>query len=523
MAREWCGLLSFQQWRGFASTTSLLLLLSVSPKLLRVEISFFMGLVTALCDKIIKMGSDYGDKGNRKGRSLRAEASLFATKCFNLWGSTRSTTTTSNKKTTFWWLPILSTLCCIQGMWWLFDQLPAPRIELPKVFPPIHSHRILPNASSPLVPFYEYYSMEEPYYTGPPKVFSTWPTSNAYAWCGPLVSKDQMGSRSDTKEGLLYIKEMKTGSTTLSGVTARIARNVAQRHRRSSSLSSTNTTTTIVVPNTVKENELACTSRFVHLRARRLKHRNRTASFLWSVVREPTARLVSKFFHFNVGREGVAATLKAFQKFVQDNEVYDYAYYFKSLSLRQKLNPFRTEFYDTFLQEILDGYDFLGVSERMDESLVVLQLLLGLETQDLLHVSTKTSGTYDYFPQAQKCIYMAPAQITFEMKQWFYTDDFEYYVAPDILVYQAVNQSLDATIETLGRDRVHRGVKQLLWAQSMAREQCAASTIKFPCTAQGQRQEQNDCLQQDVACGYKCLDQVGAQLAEKKEYQRFIE
>jgi hypothetical protein len=40
--------------------------------------------------------------------------------------------------------------------------------------------------------------------------------------------------------------------------------------------------------------------------------------------------------------------------------------------------------HETYVQEILQGYDFLGVSERMDESLAVLQLLLGLETQDSL-------------------------------------------------------------------------------------------------------------------------------------------
>ena len=47
------------------------------------------------------------------------------------------------------------------------------------------------------------------------------------------------------------------------------------------------------------------------------------------------------------------------------------------------------------IDKILDNYDFIGVTDRFDESLVVLQLLLGLETSDILYLSSKKSGNYD--------------------------------------------------------------------------------------------------------------------------------
>jgi hypothetical protein len=302
-----------------------------------------------------------------------------------------------------------------------------------------------------------------------------------------------MGSRQSTTSGLLYIKEMKTGSTTLSGVTARIARNMASRLHRA------NETT-------------ACTSRFVHMRARRLQDRNPNESFLFSVVREPAARLLSKFFHFAVSRDGVEPTLSGFQKYIRDNEVTDLAYYFKSLSMRSHLNPYRLDLFPMFLEQLLASYDFLGVSERMDESLVVLQLLLGLETQDILYLSTKTSGSYEFFPGQQRCVLIQKHKVTMEMKEWLYSEDFDYYLQADVLVYQAINASLDRTIHELGRDRVDKALQQLQWAQRLVQDTCGGTVTKFPCTAKGVREPVTDCLQQDVACGYKCLDQVGATL-----------
>jgi hypothetical protein len=51
-----------------------------------------------------------------------------------------------------------------------------------------------------------------------------------------------------------------------------------------------------------------------------------------------------------------------------------------------------------------------------------------------------------------------------------------------------------------------------------ANDECIANT-KFPSSPEGKHQEENDCLQQDVEGGYKCLDQVGKDLAEMNAFQ----
>ena len=161
-------------------------------------------------------------------------------------------------------------------------------------------------------------------YEGPSRVFPKW--QHGSFPCGPLIPDSTLNSRGVTDEGFLFMKEMKTGSTTLSGITARIARNVAQRQHHAN-------------------NSTTCTARLVHTRARRFSERKQDKSFIWSVVREPTARLFSKFFHFSVSRLGVKPNLATFTKFINDNEINDYAYYLKSLSLRKKMNPYRTDLY----------------------------------------------------------------------------------------------------------------------------------------------------------------------------------
>jgi hypothetical protein len=177
---------------------------------------------------------------------------------------------------------------------------------------------------------------------------------------------------------------MMTGSTTLAGITAWIARNMGKRKLPKLLGGAVNTTNNNRNNSTTTASSSSCTARLVPMKARRLRERIAEKSFLWSVVREPVQRVVSKFFHFAVSGEGVEPTVKKLQTFVWDMENADYAYYFKSLSLRQSLNAYRDDLHETYVQEILQGYDFLGVSERMDESLAVLQLLLGLETQDSL-------------------------------------------------------------------------------------------------------------------------------------------
>jgi hypothetical protein len=63
------------------------------------------------------------------------------------------------------------------------------------------------------------------------------------------------------------------------------------------------------------------------------------------------------------------------------------------------------------IRSILHGYDFVGVSERMDERLVALQLLLGLETSDILHMRYAQERAFESRRQVQE------ARVVFDLRK----------------------------------------------------------------------------------------------------------
>lgn len=436
--------------------------------------------------------------------------------------------------------PFLVAMLGIQGIWILFDSnVTSQRRHKPKR-PPMKVTQ-----TSPLSPFYTTVSGQPLPFDGPALAFPIFP--GPYP-CGPLMdaAPQSLSTRTVATEGLLYIKEMETGSTILAGVTARIARRRAmeQPWYDASSLS-----------NSTASSSLMCTARLMPIRARKLAERNRHASFLWSFVREPVDRLVHKYYHYATHRRGWAKVKSGKMKappstpaeiakdmiyYILNMENADYGYYLKSLSLSWGINTYRTDLYKKYTKDILESYDFLGVVERWDESLAVLQLLLGLETRDMLYLptprATKKSGgggggekddndslyssDTDYYEHWNKQCRPIPAtKVYLDMKQWFYSEEFEAFTEADVLVYRAVNRSLDLTIKSLGAEKVDRAVRQLQWANARAQELC--TNVRYPCSSDGQTQQENDCLLPDVGigCGYSCLDEVGASLSKNEDFQ----
>ena len=217
------------------------------------------------------MGSEEYDRHRKNRRSFRLCFSLFVHRCCNVVSEIfHDVNTTSlnddyqvdeamigtsrrrkGRKRHYWWLPLVVAIIGIQTLWLLLDRYQrlwgTPPPEPPEAFPPIHEIRAIRKPNSPLVPFYSKEYNYGPYYKGNGKAFNMWPQHQDFP-CGPLVSKDSIGGRSGTKDGFIYVKEMKTGSTTLAGVTARIALNAAKRklqqQGQSVQLPATNTNST---------------------------------------------------------------------------------------------------------------------------------------------------------------------------------------------------------------------------------------------------------------------------------------
>ena len=327
--------------------------------------------------------------------------------------------------------------------------------------------------------------------------------------CFPTTQKDWRyvkNRRSPTKQGFVYMKLMKTGGSSAAGVNLRIAKNLQERYYPHYS---------------TQNNSELCLSRNDHATSHSLQmnQRIREESFLWTILREPTSRIVSQFFHFQVSREKVEPTDANFKAYIEDINTKSRSkldkYYFTSLTTSTKTeytnyvhklkNP------NKLVNQILKDYDFIGITERMDESIVTLQLLLNLPTSDVLFLNAKNSGGYDDGGHKEGCVYIVPSFVSPGMKEYF--DNFPYNNSIDTQLYLAANRSLDLTIDALGRDKFNRALQKYRHVQGIVNDVCnKPGIVTFPCNPDGTKNKNNHCIWADSGCGTKCIDRVSSNL-----------
>lgn len=292
--------------------------------------------------------------------------------------------------------------------------------------------------------------------------------------------------RSPSHEGLLFVKEMKTGSSTVAGIVIRIARNMARRLH--------------------KGKYRLCKLRFDHTSALRLDYGNRDKkkSFLFTIIREPSHRVTSQFFHFDVSRKKIEPTDANFKKHLLVHPYLE-QYYLRDLSTKRFI-PGESDNVEA-VNGILSEYNFIGITERMDESLVALQMILGLETNDMLYLRAKGNGGYDDGAANNgTCYYIVPSFVSPGMKEFFQSEAWHNISWGDTLLYYAAKQSLDLTIDRLGREEFNR--KLLLFRKAMAIAESTCTNVRFPCSESGELSKQTDCLWLDSGCGVDCLDKL---------------
>eukprot|EP00523_Entomoneis_sp_CCMP467_P009980 CAMPEP_0168721550 /NCGR_PEP_ID=MMETSP0724-20121128/2141_1 /TAXON_ID=265536 /ORGANISM="Amphiprora sp., Strain CCMP467" /LENGTH=464 /DNA_ID=CAMNT_0008768197 /DNA_START=33 /DNA_END=1427 /DNA_ORIENTATION=+ len=350
-----------------------------------------------------------------------------------------------------------------------------------------------------------------------PRAFGRWPAVNDTLPCFDPGS----GWRTDktpTNTGFLFTKAFKCGSSTGAGIHLRIARNLARRRSQ------------------MEQYYQVCRARFGHAKANKVfANRDKRRSFLWTLVRDPTSRLVSVFFHMKVSRRNVPPTLENFVSFLTEETGIDVPKYlnedsdheggafsssnghYSHYAVMASLQP-----YNLFLQnpvqimnQIMKDYDFIGVTERMDEVAVVLSMILNLPMADVLYLSAKANGGFDAGGFQNICRYIIPSFKSPPMKKLFATPQFQRLIEWDYQLHQAANRSLDLTISKLGRAEFEDKLAKYKHAQSVAKEMCLEKTV-FPCSFGGgntpKQYYNTDCIWKDSGCAYKCLDEVATTL-----------
>ena len=289
--------------------------------------------------------------------------------------------------------------------------------------------------------------------------------------------------------GLFFHRPHKTGSTTVAGTVMRIA------HRKKHLVQGDAPTR-------------ACRHRANHGSAHKdfkYQDRDRENSFLFSIIRDPAKRATSQFFHFNVVVGQKEPTDANFQKEMMHSRVGHY--YIRDMSFRSVTDP-KKENLNSLVKEIIDGYDFIGITERMDESLVVFKMLLGLDLEDILYVRERSHGSFSNGPPVTRpCIYVWPSFLTKGMKAFFASEKWMNHMKGDYMLFEAAKKSLDLTIDRLGRAKVEKEVKRFKAALKIAEEICAPRAISM-CRDDGFRVNQTTCYIWGEGCSHDCLDEI---------------
>ena len=342
------------------------------------------------------------------------------------------------------------------------------------------------------------------------------PADRMQSWCMPHYSNQR------SRHGLLFNKMPKAASSTVSGIALRIAQHYATRH----------------YPNVTEDEAtvIPCNSRVEHVLGNKAGEtfgkRDRTGrSFLFSTLRDPAHRAMSRVYFTHVSQGNGSPTAENILNWLKTSTSaqhgtisrgkggFQMAYLaFRSIDKRPfwaESDPYHVRnvelLYDV-VREIMADYDLLMLVERFDECLVVMQLLLGLEANDILYLSSKVAGDYYYDKRKNKCFSLAKKESLPIIDQYLESVEWVAMSYGDYVLYEAVNRSLDLTIDSLGRERFEDALDAFVKLKNRAEEKCAAEAV-FPCSSTGKKQlaeSSESCYDRDWGCGYPCLDTLQA-------------
>jgi hypothetical protein len=207
-------------------------------------------------------------------------------------------------------------------------------------------------------------------------------------------------------------------------------------------------------------------------------------------VRDPIERALSQYFHEQVSRRGKSTSSRAIIMM------------FRQLSGNEMLNYIRRGS-NLDPGAIIGEYDFVGVSERMLESMVVLKHVLQLPSLcDILFTSAKnSSGPAHRDDKGAVFVPRVPlARQPTEVQEFVSSSTFRDTMLPDARLYAAANATLDRRIRDIGADA---------FSGDLSSFQDLLGTAQAKCGGRGGvslTSEDAACYWNDNGCGYPCLD-----------------
>ena len=250
--------------------------------------------------------------------------------------------------------------------------------------------------------------------------------------------------------------------------------------------------------------------KFINLYQPVLKCRGKRPVFLATWVRNPLERCLSMFYHFRATRFQSKTTGKVKRRYclreVGDGSFARSVGTWEQTEWRSDNRAWQPSL--NFVKEkskvenalkLFKLYDFVGVKERFDESLIVLQDVLGLGDSDILYMVSKNStagqmGKEDAaknrtvvpnpgFPNEEAKVLDLLADPTWIQKNEFALKFTEY-----------ANRALDNHIARIGPGAFETRLQKFKTLLRKAKRECISTTPK--------------CYWNDNGCHYDCLDRL---------------
>ena len=309
-----------------------------------------------------------------------------------------------------------------------------------------------------------------------------------HRWC---VATNDSGSGNHTyQEGLIFVKIDKCASTTSASVNERIADQLGRRF----------------LPN-----GKACHHWNSHKFAQELIDgpRNSETSFLWTTVRHPATRGLSRYFFSKVTRREEEASEEGILLFLEKiprDHMLDY----------MRLSAGRGKYNVDKVARVMRSYDFVALAERMPESLVVLSMLMEVPLADTIVMSAKKTGSY--FAKSShplQCVKIHPKWTTQAIDAYLeYNFTKNHYW--DYVMHEAASRNLDKTIEALGKAKVQEKLVEFNEMMERNDKLCADEAV-FPCPYSGpghSKRTKKSCYTRDWGCGHDCTRRILKEAAD---------
>eukprot|EP00514_Thraustochytrium_sp_LLF1b_P002744 CAMPEP_0184507506 /NCGR_PEP_ID=MMETSP0198_2-20121128/276_1 /TAXON_ID=1112570 /ORGANISM="Thraustochytrium sp., Strain LLF1b" /LENGTH=451 /DNA_ID=CAMNT_0026897253 /DNA_START=199 /DNA_END=1554 /DNA_ORIENTATION=- len=275
---------------------------------------------------------------------------------------------------------------------------------------------------------------------------------------------------------ILLLKGQKTGSSTSGGVARRIAARMGLNCVGCGSASVWKDEPSVIAPhifNAVKKMDM---------------YHRKLKTFTFGFIRDPISRCLSQFYHFRVSRGGTKPTPAHI--IANGNKTVNYL----------------TRYYG--LDEYRDRIDFLGVTNRYQESMLVVGYKLGATMGDILYTKAKDSskGVKDVTGHKKTNLakHVPISEQPKEVQDYFYGEFLERNYK-DTKYFEEAQQELDDTIEVIGRERFEQKLAEYKHHLKIIDTECDSYISTTGAMKPGIK-----CYYRDNGCNYRCFDEYAA-------------